>query len=382
MDTRTGHGTRYARNLADRRLLDDWPEWIRNRHKDSRASPAPKRLAYEGNGYISVLLRPWGADDGDLTEEPKDTVTSNQRRVPTQDLIAGTIVVRAGKGDCNSLKSHPSCLFVAKDRDWFSDDYVPFKTRINDTRGVWFEAIGIGTVILPVIQSDGECGELLLRNVLHFPDAVCNVVGIQVSEDYEVGCIDCSARVWTIEDGKGRTVAYFEREEGKVFNTLLLSGPPRGARLGSCPFDEKNRKPMFGLHWPESERERFEASRKEEETSNPLSDLERAWLKEHWGNEFKFLAAYELSIYKDEDREEGRAIMRTMMAKEKESRENDHDDSHLVDHYFSDDELEEIELQFGNSKIFLEEELGFSIYNDEHCRVAKRNIREFLGKTG
>ncbi|RSM06873.1 hypothetical protein CEP52_005531 [Fusarium oligoseptatum] len=160
---------------------------------------------------------------------------------------------------------------------------------------------------------------------------------------------------------------------------VLLGSSIRLALLSPCPLDE-GKGYMISLYWPESERMRFEASKAQAEAF--LSDSERAWLKEHWGNEFKFLAAYELSIYKDEDREEGRAIMRTMMAKEKESRENAHDDSHLVDHYFSDDELEDIELQFGNSKIFLEEELGFSIYNDEHCRAAKRNIREFLGKTG
>ncbi|RSL87027.1 hypothetical protein CEP51_002490 [Fusarium floridanum] len=303
----------------------------------------------------------------------------------TQDLFVETGMADVSKGDRNrSLRNLPRCLLVACDRHWFGDDYTPFKTWLTDSRGVKLEAIGVGNIMLPVDLSNGKRGEIFLRNVLHFPDAVCNSIGSPIYIDYNIDGGDgmnFANDVQTLRDDGGRPSAYFERGS-KVFYILKLGGPPSGARLGPCPLDE-GKGYMISLYWPESERMRFEASKAQAEAF--LSDSERAWLKEHWGNEFKFLAAYELSIYKDEDREEGRAIMRTMMAKEKESKESDehtHDDSHLVDHYFSDDELEEIELQFGNSKIFLEEELGFSIYNDEHCRVAKRNIREFLGKTG
>lgn len=40
---------------------------------------------------------------------------------------------------------------------------------------------------------------------------------------------------------------------------------------------------------------------------------EKAWLKKNWGDEYHFLRAYGLSIYKDEDREEGRRIVRGLM---------------------------------------------------------------------
>lgn len=40
---------------------------------------------------------------------------------------------------------------------------------------------------------------------------------------------------------------------------------------------------------------------------------EKQWLKKNWGSEFKFLQAYGLKIYNDEDREEGRAIVRAFM---------------------------------------------------------------------
>ena len=46
----------------------------------------------------------------------------------------------------------------------------------------------------------------------------------------------------------------------------------------------------------------------------PYTAAEKAWLKKHYGGEFHFLAVYGLSIYKEEDREEGRGIARAMMA--------------------------------------------------------------------
>ena len=48
---------------------------------------------------------------------------------------------------------------------------------------------------------------------------------------------------------------------------------------------------------------------------------EKAWLKKHWKSEFHFLAAYGLSIYDEEDRQEGRAIQAAMMKGDKEDEE-------------------------------------------------------------
>jgi hypothetical protein len=47
--------------------------------------------------------------------------------------------------------------------------------------------------------------------------------------------------------------------------------------------------------------------------SAPYTEEEKGWLKREWGDEFKFLTTYGLSIYKDEDRDEGRRIVRAMM---------------------------------------------------------------------
>lgn len=47
--------------------------------------------------------------------------------------------------------------------------------------------------------------------------------------------------------------------------------------------------------------------------SATYTEEENGSLKREWGGELKFLAAYRLSIYKDEDRDDGRRMARTMM---------------------------------------------------------------------
>jgi hypothetical protein len=55
-------------------------------------------------------------------------------------------------------------------------------------------------------------------------------------------------------------------------------------------------------------------------TIPPYTAEEKRWLKKHWRDEFHFLLAYNLSIYDEEDREQGRLIARAMI-------EADDDDS-------------------------------------------------------
>lgn len=80
--------------------------------------------------------------------------------------------------------------------------------------------------------------------------------------------------------------------------------------------------------WPDSERHRFaalqashqqdsrqQASRQTQDAAfAPLTWEEKAWMRTHFGSEFKFLLLYGLSIYKEEDRAEGRAILRALMS--------------------------------------------------------------------
>ncbi|KAK0649517.1 hypothetical protein B0T16DRAFT_492135 [Cercophora newfieldiana] len=50
-----------------------------------------------------------------------------------------------------------------------------------------------------------------------------------------------------------------------------------------------------------------------------LTPEEEQWVKDRWGSEHHFLQAYGLNIYKEEDREEGRAITRGLMRQESHS---------------------------------------------------------------
>jgi hypothetical protein len=52
----------------------------------------------------------------------------------------------------------------------------------------------------------------------------------------------------------------------------------------------------------------------------PYTAAEKQWLKDEWRDEYHFLRAYRLSIYKDEDREEGRAIVRAYIREDDEDR--------------------------------------------------------------
>jgi hypothetical protein len=54
------------------------------------------------------------------------------------------------------------------------------------------------------------------------------------------------------------------------------------------------------------------------EGTAPYTAAEKKWLKDAWKDEFHFLQAYQLSIYKEEDREEGRAIVRAFIKGEQE----------------------------------------------------------------
>lgn len=49
----------------------------------------------------------------------------------------------------------------------------------------------------------------------------------------------------------------------------------------------------------------------------PLTAGERAFMHKYWSNEFNFLASHQLKIYNEDDREEGRAILRSLLECEK-----------------------------------------------------------------
>lgn len=192
------------------------------------------------------------------------------------------------------------------------------------------EVIGIGTVLLPVkkstkLKGSGSDGALLLTNVLHMPTAVSNVIGHSAMDDYEL-------RLPTGTDSFGEfvnlhtggTAALIGRGAGdsSQFSVVKLSGPPVGPRTGP-------QRPKTGIlyslsvEWPPEERHKWLPSAMSTTVGKPegesLTPLERKWLKSGYGGEFHFLNVHGLSIYKDDDREQGRSIMRAMMEADENS---------------------------------------------------------------
>lgn len=177
---------------------------------------------------------------------------------------------------------------------------------------------------------------LRLKNVLHAPSVICNIIGYPILEDYNVITSPGNSSSGTILNlSDNRQVAYFKpMVEGVRFFEVRLRGPPYGPQVGPSPFDP-DKLYMIHARWPDSERQRFSdfvISRQAQTpaceeptlaeraaqafhqtqtpTSKPLTPAEKKWLKENFGNEFKFLRLYGLNIFKEEDREEGRAILR------------------------------------------------------------------------
>jgi hypothetical protein len=137
---------------------------------------------------------------------------------------------------------------------------------------------------------------------------------------------------------------------------LKLSGPPAGPRTGPTGF-RNDVHHIINVRWSDVERARWEEYKKEQSrqtnveaarpiaraaptsngsttaaqsatrstfaanTTNPpntsaYTAIEKQWLKKHYGGEYHFLRAYGLKIFNEEDREEGRALLREFMSED------------------------------------------------------------------
>lgn len=231
------------------------------------------------------------------------------------------------------------------------------------------------------------------------PSSVCNIVGspiFEIAAQVSFGATEDS--MGGMNDASGKPVAYFSPHSER--NCLRLSGPPVGPRLGPSKF-KPDTAYWLTIKWPSSERARWEAhgqqtmadTEKRQWVGEQLyTTEEKQWLKKHYGGEFKFLMAHELSIYSEEDRAEGRAIMRTLardddeednemeVADEEEDEEDEKDEDlegHLADYHFNEEELDWIEKHYRNSAAFMFSH-GLRFYDDEDCAAAKRLLHIYL----
>lgn len=292
---------------------------------------------------------------------------------------------------------------VARDRGWFAE-YTPFESHLNNNYGLGGGSAvkGIGTVILPVrTKSKGSgprChGTLRLQNVLHAPSVICNIIGSPIFFDDIAEVIEY--RTGSIRDKLGRQIAYLVKDSVcPNVSHVKLSGPPLGPQLGPSPFNQ-NDVYMISVRWSDAERAKWERAK-------PYTDEEKQWLKDHWNGEFNFLRAYGFSIYKDEDREEGRAIVRTFMSNDSQDQdldagdifehtgfcvevedldENEDDEEdmedmlegHQADYNFTDCQLEFVEKHWDNAVNFMHT-YGLKFYDDDDCNTARRLVDKLI----
>ncbi|TFA97824.1 hypothetical protein CCMA1212_010432 [Trichoderma ghanense] len=309
--------------------------------------------------------------------------------------------------------SNNSNVHACNDRKWFTE-FTPFSSTVRSAvlTSSTSRVEGVGSVDLPVKRSPNLRGPgahhvIRLTNVLYIPSSVSNIVGMPIFQGDAAGyaILDTPNSSGKLTDRDGKSIAYFS--PGGVLFCLRLSGPPIGPRLAPSKF-EPDVAYCLSIRWPEEERERWEAhcrptttdmQQRQTSTAQPYTAEEKAWLKKHYGGEFKFLILHNLSIYDEEDRAEGRAIVRSLMKRDEgedddgaegdPSEEEDEDDEeeagedendferHLADYHFSDQELRWIKKYYRDSATFMYS-FGLKFYDDEDCEDAKAIVRAFL----
>ncbi|KAJ2980114.1 hypothetical protein NQ176_g2835 [Zarea fungicola] len=178
---------------------------------------------------------------------------------------------------------------------------------------------------------DHHHSTLKLRNVLHVPSTVCNIIGQPIEDEYGVVLSgDRKSGRITLRDGS--PVAFFSPEAR--FLEVRLSGPPIGPRVAESPFQPGMQYNMTVI-WPSSEREKWvqrpverkplsvAAEPTGEYNDVSLSDEgkfhavlqpeQKRWLKEHYGGELQFLHIHCLRAHIEEDRSEGYRILCKLM---------------------------------------------------------------------
>jgi len=282
---------------------------------------------------------------------------------------------------------------VSKDRGWFKN-YTPFVSTLEN-----LPVLGIGTVEIPTKRSPNlsgasSHGSLELQEVLHVPGFICNVVGFPVLSDGHILQLASTPKSnGTIKDRNGKNVAYFDPKI--LLPTLKLRRPSTLPELGSHVL--KNGE-MYWLRcqWDPAEQQKWQEFKDKTGPSNltsrptdavdritPYTVDEKVYLKEHWRSEYHFLLEHSLNIYKEEDRAEGRTILRAYMDEDtfNDISEDDELDllGHQADHNFSPAQLHWIERYYGNSEKFMLC-YGLKFYNDDDIEEAKAIVNAVMAQ--
>jgi hypothetical protein len=221
-------------------------------------------------------------------------------------------------------------ISAAKDRGWFKT-YTPFTSTVYSIYGNRpLQVSGIGTVEIPTQPSPDRCGaasydSLHLKEVLHVPDLLCNILGDLNGDGYDVSLgnyLEPATR-GTIRHRQSGTVAYFDPTRPLYSVEVRGNGLPRGRRLGP-PALEWGVPYFLNCRWDPAEQQRWQEFKAREihsmsaqiyvsDGNPPYTAAEKGWLKKRRITEFKFLRMYGLKMHDDEDRAEGRALVRGFM---------------------------------------------------------------------
>ncbi|KAL9597722.1 MAG: hypothetical protein Q9219_004979 [cf. Caloplaca sp. 3 TL-2023] len=301
--------------------------------------------------------------------------------------------------DDDWIFSNNSDVHLANHRDWFVS-YQPFITTVDSGfKNAGGQVLGIGDVELPTKTHPTRTGTayqgtILLRDVLYAPSAFCNILGGPILAEHR-GLMDFT-------DGTSKiTVATTGACVGLLDHSTLFRLRLRGQSAKQSSLDPKGIY-FIRANWPPSERARWEAFRankpqgraaaptKPNKDTQPLTEAERKWLKENYGNEFHFLRSHGLSIYRDDDREEGRRILRALVDDQGDSDDDSLDSfqrdlendpsSHFADYHFSEAELDWIKIHYGHSANFLRC-YGLKFYDDTDCEEGKSIIQASMNET-
>lgn len=218
------------------------------------------------------------------------------------------------------------------------------------------------------------------------PDYLCNIIGqpLMSTDGYNatlgLGTKSCG----TIKDSQGKNVAYFD-PKSPLF-AIKVRCPPNGPTLGPHAL-KKDVLYVLGCRWDAAEKRKWQEFKARNgiftsgQNAASYTAEETAFLKKNYGSEFHFLIQHGLRIHVQEDREEGRAILRAVMREgemsedeESEDQEDVFDESefegHQADYNFTDRQLGWIEKNYDNSEQFMMS-YGLKFYDDEDLREAK-----------
>ncbi|KAK4541571.1 hypothetical protein LTR36_007868 [Oleoguttula mirabilis] len=300
--------------------------------------------------------------------------------------------------------------------------YTEFKTYLgpalfNTQHRV--EVLGIGDVELEIRRSNSASAKrkgrmtstITLHNVLHAPGCVTNIFGGPILDYYGLVTNNEGGKLTDLETGA--TVALLDKP---FLWKFWLKGQKRG--LTSL---DPNGLYAISASWSDAERTRWEEQQQNvaassatigaptsavlpassasqvptSKASPPYTAVEKAFIKDNFRDEFHFLRDHGLSIYKDEDRDEGRRIARAIMSAEGEGgSDQDIDDgdegndfladleadpmSHLADRFFSEEQLDFIKKHYRHSGNFLLTH-GLKPFDDEDCKEGVAIARAFMG---